>query len=61
MTQAHAVPSEVIAEQGEVILEGPEAVAFALTPEAAEETARRMMRAAEEARVQIRVRTTSLT
>jgi hypothetical protein len=46
-------PSEVVAEQGDVIVEGPNGVAVTLTPEAAEETGRRMMRAASEARRQI--------
>ncbi len=50
---ALAEPSEVVAEQGDVIVEGPNGVAVTLTPEAAEETGRRMMRAASEARRQI--------
>ena len=50
--EAHGEPSEVTAEQGDVIVEGPNGVAVTLTPEAAEETARRMMRAASEARRQ---------
>lgn len=45
-------PSEVNAEQGEVIVEGPDGVAVSLTPEAAEETARRLSAAAVEARRQ---------
>ena len=49
---AHGEPSEVCAEQGEVIVEGPDGVAVTLTPEAAEETARRMIEAAGEARRQ---------
>jgi len=51
---AFAEPSEVNAEQGEVIVEGPDGVAVTLTPEAAEETARRLARAANEARRQKR-------
>jgi len=46
-------PSVVVAEQGEVIVEGPDGVAVTLTPDAAEETARRMIRAAFEARMQL--------
>ena len=46
-------PSVVAAEQGEVILEEPDGVAVTLTPDAAEETARRMIRAAAEARQQL--------
>lgn len=48
----YASPSDVSAEQGEVILEGPDGVAVTLTPDAAEETARRMLDAAAEARRQ---------
>jgi len=50
--KGYANPSDVSAEQGEVILEGPDGVAVTLTPEAAEETARRMLDAAAEARQQ---------
>jgi hypothetical protein len=49
---SHAQPSEVIAEQGEVLVEGPDGVAVSLTPDAAEETARRMILAADTARRQ---------
>ena len=51
---SHAQPSEVIAEQGEVLVEGPDGVAVSLTPDAAEETALRMIRAAADARRQSR-------
>lgn len=37
------------AEDGQVILDGPNGVAVAMTPEAAEETARSLLIAAEEA------------
>lgn len=50
---AHGDPSEVVAEQGNVIVEGPDGVAVTLTAAAAEETARRMLHAASEARRQI--------
>ena len=50
---ANVDPSVVVAEQGEVIVEGPDGVAVTLTPDAAEETARRMIRAASEARLQL--------
>ncbi len=50
---AHGDPSEVAAEQGGVIVEGPNGVAVTLTPDAAEETGRRMLRAASEARRQL--------
>lgn len=48
----HGEPSEVVAEAGDVIVEGPDGVAVTLTPDAAEETARRMMAAADQARRQ---------
>ena len=41
---AHGDPSDVMAEEGDVIVEGPNGVAVTLTPEAAEETARRNKR-----------------
>ena len=47
-----AQPSEVNAEEGDVLVEGPDGVAVSLTPEAAEETARRLVDAAAEARRQ---------
>ena len=45
-------PSEVAAEDGAVIVDGPNGVAIAMMPDAAEETARRLMKAALEARGQ---------
>ena len=49
---SHSEPSDVNAEQGNVIVEGPDGVAVTLTPDAAEETARRLISAASEARLQ---------
>ena len=49
---SHSEPSEVNAEQGIVIVEGPDGVAVTLTADAAEETGKRMLRAASEARLQ---------
>jgi hypothetical protein len=49
---AHFEASEVTAEQGEVIVEGPDGVAVTLTPDAAEETGKRLIKAASEARAQ---------
>jgi hypothetical protein len=49
---SHSEPSEVIAEQGQVIVEGPDGVAVTLTPDAAEETGRRLISAASDARRQ---------
>jgi hypothetical protein len=42
---AHDQPSEVVAEEGEVHIDGPDGVAFSFTPEAAIETAERLFRA----------------
>lgn len=50
--RASEVPSDVSAEQGDVIVEGPFGVAVTLTPDSAEETARRLTKAAAEARLQ---------
>jgi len=49
---SHSEPSVVNAEQGKVLVEGPDGVAVTLTPDAAEETARRLVTAASEARLQ---------
>ena len=49
---SHSEPSDVAVEQGLVIVEGPDGVAVTLTPDAAEETGRRMISAATEARRQ---------
>lgn len=51
-SQAHSKPSDVNAEQGEVLVDGPDGLATALTPDAAEETGRRLIASAEEARKQ---------
>ena len=51
---AHSEPSNVVAEQGEVLVEGPDGVAVTLTPDAAEETGHRLVKAASEARLQSR-------
>jgi hypothetical protein len=42
-------PGMVSVEKGEVLLDGPDGVAVAMTPEAAEETGRRLIAAAQEA------------
>ena len=52
MDKAHRTPSNVFAEDGEVIVEGPDGVAFSMTPDAAEETSERMLSGAAEARGQ---------
>ena len=43
-------PSDVDAEEGQVLVDGPDGLAFAMTPDAAEETGRRLISAASEAR-----------
>ena len=54
-TKSHSFerdPSEVAVEHGQVIVDGPDGVAVTMSPEAAEETARRLLQAAEKARRQ---------
>jgi hypothetical protein len=48
--KSYSDPSDVNIEQGQVIVEGPDGVAVTLTPDAAEETGRRMIDAASQAR-----------
>ena len=47
---AHEQASQVVAEAGNIIIEGPDGVAVTMSPDAAEETARRLLRAVSEAR-----------
>ncbi|MDB5695175.1 MAG: hypothetical protein JWN21_718 [Sphingomonas bacterium] len=47
-----AGPGEASAEAGVVMLDGPDGVAVAMSPDAAEETGRRLIAAAKEARSQ---------
>ena len=49
---SHDSPSEVDAEQGQVLIDGPDGIAFSFTPDAADETARRLQRGAAKARTQ---------
>ena len=49
---SHPDPSEVNVEEGQVLVEGPDGVAVSLTPDAAEETGHRLIKAALEARRQ---------
>jgi hypothetical protein len=44
--------SQVVAEHGNVIIDGPDGVAVTMSPDAAEETARRLLAAVGEARRQ---------
>jgi hypothetical protein len=50
----HAEASQVAAENGKIIVDGPNGVAVTLSPDAAEETARRLLAAVGEARRQRR-------
>jgi hypothetical protein len=52
MSPAESQPSQVAAEAGRIIIDGPDGVAFTMSPEAAEETARRLVAAAQLARRQ---------
>lgn len=54
--QPHDQPSDVTAEAGEVLVDGPDGVALAFTPEAAEETSHRLRRGATDAHAQRRQR-----
>ena len=49
---AHDTPSEVNAEEGEVLVDGPDGVAVSFTPEAAAETSDRLLTGAAKARGQ---------
>ena len=51
-TKPHDTPSDVTAEEGEVMIDGPNGYAFSFTPEAAEETSDRLLRAAAQAKGQ---------
>lgn len=51
-SKAYDTPSKVTAEEGEVIIDGPDGVAFLLTPEAAAETSDRLLEQAAVARGQ---------
>lgn len=50
MSKPFEEPMTVTTVDGEVVVLGPDAMAAALTPDAAEESARRLMTAAEAAR-----------
>jgi hypothetical protein len=41
--RTYGTPSEVVAEAGEVIVDGPDGVAVSLTPDAALETSQRLL------------------
>jgi hypothetical protein len=50
--KAYDSPSEVVAEKGEVLVDGPNGVAVSLTPEAALETSDRLLQGGVMARGQ---------
>ena len=47
---AHRQASEVVVEEGNILIEAPNGVAVTMLPDAAEETAHRLLRAVSEAR-----------
>lgn len=51
--QPYSDAGKAVAEKGQVLLDGPDGIAIALTPDAAEITARELLRAAVEARSQV--------
>lgn len=51
---AYSEPMTAAPVEGEVVILGPKAVALSMTPDAAEESARRLMAAAAQARGQVR-------
>ncbi|WEJ97821.1 MAG: hypothetical protein P0Y59_12670 [Candidatus Sphingomonas phytovorans] len=53
-TKAHDVPTTVTAEQGEVMLDGPDGLAVSFTPDAASKSASAIAAAADEAQRQSR-------
>lgn len=55
-TEVYGEPSDVKAVDGEVRVEGPDAVDVTLTPEAAEETSERLLGQSMKARGQRRLR-----
>ncbi len=50
VSEAYSEPMGVTAVDGEVVVLGPDGVAVSLTPDAADESARRLTRCADEAR-----------
>lgn len=49
MTKTHDIPSNVGAEEGEVIVEGPAGVNYSMTPEAAADTSDKLAHGAAQA------------
>jgi hypothetical protein len=45
-------PGKAFADQGQVMLDGPDGIAVSMTPEAAEGTAHELLRAASDAKAQ---------
>ncbi len=55
-TKVYEQPSAVTAEEGDVLVEGPDSISIALTPEAAEETSNRLLEGSMKARGQRHLR-----
>ena len=49
MAKTYDTPSDVAADEGSVMIDGPDGVAVTMTPEAAEETSDRLLNKAAEA------------
>jgi hypothetical protein len=54
--KVYDTPSKVTSEEGEVMVDGPDGVAFSLTPEAAAETSDRLLEQAAVAQGQERLK-----
>jgi len=52
--KAHDVPTSVTAEEGEVMLDGPDGLAVSFTPEAASKSAKAIAEAASRAHLQVK-------
>ena len=52
ISRPHDIPSDVSAEEGEVLVDGPNGFAISFTPDAAAETSERLLDKAMEARGQ---------
>lgn len=51
-SKLHDTPSEVTAEEGEVLVDGPDGISYSFTPDAAAETSDRLLMGAARARGQ---------
>jgi len=53
MAKLHSDAGKAVAERGQVLLDGPDGIAIALTPDAAKVMGHKLIRAAAEARSQM--------